>query len=53
MTGGASGLGRGTVEHFIKQGGKAVICDLPTSKGQELASQLGADSVFVPIDVCN
>lgn len=53
MTGGASGLGRGTVEYLVKQGGKAVICDLPTSKGQELSSQLGADTVFVPVDVGN
>jgi len=51
VTGGASGLGRATVEHLVKQGGKVVICDLPTSAGSELATQLGSDAVFVPVDV--
>lgn len=51
VTGGASGLGRGTVERFVKQGAKVVIGDLPTSKGNDLAKDLGASAVFVPIDV--
>ncbi|XP_046668502.1 3-hydroxyacyl-CoA dehydrogenase type-2-like [Homalodisca vitripennis] len=51
VTGGASGLGRATVEHLVKQGGKVVICDLPTSQGQELSSKLGPNAVFVPVDV--
>ncbi|XP_001608110.1 3-hydroxyacyl-CoA dehydrogenase type-2 [Nasonia vitripennis] len=51
VTGGASGLGRGTVERFIKQGGKVVIGDLPSSKGNDLAKELGDSAVFVPLDV--
>lgn len=51
MTGGASGLGRGTVERFVKQGGKVVIGDLPTSKGNDLAQELGDSAVFVPMNV--
>uniref|UniRef100_A0A1B6JZI7 3-hydroxyacyl-CoA dehydrogenase type-2 n=1 Tax=Homalodisca liturata TaxID=320908 RepID=A0A1B6JZI7_9HEMI len=51
VTGGASGLGRATVEHLVKHGGKVVICDLPTSQGQELSSKLGPNAVFVPVDV--
>lgn len=51
VTGGASGLGRGTVERFAKHGAKVIIADLPTSKGNELANELGSDVVFSPMDV--
>ncbi|CAL1689029.1 unnamed protein product [Lasius platythorax] len=52
VTGGASGLGRGTVERFIRQGAKAVIADLPVSKGKTLAEELGENNaVFAPVDV--
>lgn len=51
VTGGASGLGRGTVERFIKNGVRVVIGDLPTSKGNELAKKLGSNVVFSPLDV--
>lgn len=51
VTGGASGLGRATVERFIKQGSKVVIGDLPTSNGQDLAKELGDSAVFAPLNV--
>ncbi|XP_014228324.1 3-hydroxyacyl-CoA dehydrogenase type-2-like [Trichogramma pretiosum] len=51
VTGGASGLGRGTVERFIREGGKVIIADLPSSKGGELAQELGESAVFAPMDV--
>lgn len=51
VTGGASGLGRGTVERFVKQGAKVVIADLPTSKGNELAKELGDNAIFTPMNV--
>ena len=51
VTGGASGLGRATAERFIRQGAKAVICDLPKSPGKEVAEKLGDNCVFVPTDV--
>ncbi|KAK2583244.1 hypothetical protein KPH14_009259 [Odynerus spinipes] len=51
VTGGASGLGRGTVQRFVKQGAKVVIADLPSSKGQELADELRGQAVFAPTDV--
>lgn len=52
VTGGASGLGKATVERLIRQGGRVVLCDLPTSKGSEVAKELGdKDVVFVPVDV--
>ncbi|KAL0852176.1 hypothetical protein ABMA28_000407 [Loxostege sticticalis] len=51
VTGGASGLGRATAEQLLKQGGRVVVCDLPSSPGQETAKQLGENASFVPIDV--
>lgn len=51
VTGAASGLGKATAEHFIKQGGKAIVCDLPTSQGKQVASDLGPNSIFAPVDV--
>lgn len=52
VTGGGSGLGRATAEQLLKQGGSVIICDLPNSKGQETAKQLGQNVAFVPGDVC-
>lgn len=51
VTGGASGLGRATVERFLRQGAKVVICDLPNSKGAELAAEHKDNAVFCPTDV--
>lgn len=51
MTGGASGLGRATVERLISQGASAVILDLPSSDGHNLASSLGDRCAFAPADV--
>lgn len=51
ITGGASGLGKATVERFVRQGGQVVICDLPKSNGKDVAESLGKDCVFAPTDV--
>lgn len=51
VTGGASGLGRATVERLIQQGGSAVIVDLPTSDGESMAKSLGDRCIFTPADV--
>ncbi|GLV42866.1 scully [Carabus blaptoides fortunei] len=51
VTGGASGLGRATVERLVKLGGRVVICDLPTSKGQDVAQSLGENVTFAPVDI--
>lgn len=51
MTGGASGLGRATVERFARAGSKVVIGDLPGSAGDKVAKELGDNAVFVPVDV--
>ncbi|XP_053971372.1 3-hydroxyacyl-CoA dehydrogenase type-2 [Hylaeus volcanicus] len=51
VTGGASGLGLGTAQRFVKEGAKVVIADLPTSKGNVVANELGQSAMFVPMDV--
>jgi 3-hydroxyacyl-CoA dehydrogenase/3-hydroxy-2-methylbutyryl-CoA dehydrogenase len=51
VTGGASGLGEGTVRMVAGAGGKAVIVDLASSRGDQLAAELGDSVRFVPADV--
>jgi 3-hydroxyacyl-CoA dehydrogenase/3-hydroxy-2-methylbutyryl-CoA dehydrogenase len=53
VTGGASGLGEGTVRMIAAAGGKATIIDLASSKGADLAKELGANVTFAPCDVTN
>jgi len=52
VTGGASGLGRATVERLAAAEAKVVLCDLPSSSGHEVASQIGSNVTFEPLDVC-
>ena len=51
VTGGASGIGRGTVEKFVAEGARVVIADVETDTGEELAAALGPDAFFRPTDV--
>lgn len=51
VTGGASGLGRATVEELVGAGARVVVADLPGSPGQALADSLGDAVRFVPTDV--
>lgn len=51
ITGGASGLGRATGEHFVSQGASVVLCDVNNDAGQRAAEDLGASAVFVHVDV--
>ncbi|CRL02087.1 CLUMA_CG015124, isoform A [Clunio marinus] len=51
ITGGASGLGRATVDRFAAAGSKVILCDLPTSQGSEVTKIWGDNVVFVPTDV--
>ena len=41
VTGGASGIGRATVELFVAEGARVVIADLLEEQGEELARSLG------------
>lgn len=51
VTGGASGLGAGLVRRFAAEGAKVVFCDLDGDSGTALATELGADALFVEADV--
>ncbi|WP_413796914.1 SDR family NAD(P)-dependent oxidoreductase [Streptomyces iranensis] len=51
VTGGASGLGLGTVNRLAGAGAQVVIADLPSSPGQKIADELGDQVRFVPTDV--
>ncbi|MDF2846603.1 MAG: family NAD(P)-dependent oxidoreductase [Oerskovia sp.] len=53
VTGGASGLGRATVEELVGAGARVVVADLAGSPGQALADTLGGAVRFVPTDVTN
>lgn len=54
VTGGASGLGKATVERFVKEGGKVTLIDLPTSEGKTVSDKLGPENCcFVPCDITN
>lgn len=51
VTGGASGLGLATVRALAATGARAVILDLPSSPGAEVATELGDGVRFVAADV--
>eukprot|EP01016_Furgasonia_blochmanni_P020893 TRINITY_DN23277_c0_g1_i1.p1 TRINITY_DN23277_c0_g1~~TRINITY_DN23277_c0_g1_i1.p1 ORF type:complete len:324 (+),score=75.80 TRINITY_DN23277_c0_g1_i1:10-981(+) len=54
VTGGASGLGKATVEALIRKGCRVTIADLNQSLGEELVKQFGEDkALFVKTDVSN
>ena len=53
ITGGASGLGRATVELFVREGANVVIADLDTARAEELAAKLGAACLFKRTDVAS
>jgi NAD(P)-dependent dehydrogenase (short-subunit alcohol dehydrogenase family) len=51
VTGGASGLGGATVRRLVADGARAVIVDLPSSPGADVAAELGERVRFVAADV--
>jgi NAD(P)-dependent dehydrogenase (short-subunit alcohol dehydrogenase family) len=51
VTGGASGLGLATAKALLNEGAQVVILDLPSSKGAEVAKELGDRVRFAPADV--
>ena len=53
VTGGATGLGRATVELFLKEGAQVVIGDVNDTRGEELAKSLGKAALFKQADVAN
>jgi NAD(P)-dependent dehydrogenase (short-subunit alcohol dehydrogenase family) len=51
VTGGASGMGKATVQALIAEGGKVCVVDYNKEWGEELAGQLGANAYFEFADV--
>jgi NAD(P)-dependent dehydrogenase (short-subunit alcohol dehydrogenase family) len=51
VTGGASGIGRATVEKFLAEGARVVIADIERERGESLAATYGADAFFQHTDV--
>jgi NAD(P)-dependent dehydrogenase (short-subunit alcohol dehydrogenase family) len=51
VSGGASGLGAATVRAAVEAGAQAVIVDLASSHGADLAAELGRGVIFAAADV--
>lgn len=51
VTGGASGIGRATVERFVAEGARVMIADVQQDLGEQLAAALGPDAIFRRTDV--
>lgn len=51
VTGGASGLGRATVEMLAANGAQVVIADINSADGSALAARLGSHARFIATDV--
>ncbi|KAI0378531.1 hypothetical protein F5Y04DRAFT_146546 [Hypomontagnella monticulosa] len=55
ITGAAQGMGKATVEVFLKAGAKVVMCDIKEKEGQEVAAELArfGEVIFVRADISN
>ena len=53
ITGGASGIGAGTVDRFIAEGAKCVVADIQEEAGAKFAASHGANAIFVKCDVAS
>lgn len=53
VTGGASGLGEACVRALHAGGGRVLICDRDSERGQALAQELGEAAIFLSTDVAS
>jgi len=53
VTGGSSGLGKGTCEVFVAAGANVIVADLKKDEGEAVAKELGDQAVFCECDVTN
>jgi NAD(P)-dependent dehydrogenase (short-subunit alcohol dehydrogenase family) len=51
ITGGASGIGEGTVRLFASEGARVVIADVQDARGERLAEELGTSTSYYHTDV--
>jgi len=51
VTGGASGIGRATVELFVAEGARVVFADVNAESGAQLAASLGTAARYRQVDV--
>jgi len=51
ITGGTSGIGRGTVDLFLAEGAKVVVGDVQDHRGEEMTLTLGDDFLYCNADV--
>ena len=51
ITGGGSGLGEATARALAARGARVTILDLPSSKGEQVAKELGSAAIFTAADV--
>ena len=53
VTGGGRGIGRATVERFVKEGASVAFCDLDVDVGAKTAAEIGDQTHFYECDVAH
>jgi NAD(P)-dependent dehydrogenase (short-subunit alcohol dehydrogenase family) len=51
ITGGASGMGAGTVRRFVAEGARVVVADVTDERGRALIGELGTAAIYAHTDV--